>query len=221
MGGKLLPDLGADLALVWVWPRRDLSRQGASAEDVAGSPTKSDWEVRRRLLATYLGVGPAAIDISRTSCGKPTLSGRSDLHFNSTRSATFEGFAIARAPVGVDLEEHWETPIDEVDGLAELVLSPREKEQFELLTPDMRRGFYLRCWTRREAYLKAVGDGLSHAVLPQTVIPESGAFAGLPPRTRTTWTVWEEEPFPGCFLAVVAGSPVFRSQVLAGGPPGC
>jgi 4'-phosphopantetheinyl transferase len=117
----------------------------------------------RSLVAGYLARHPSEIRFAYTSYGKPMLAGQSgevELRFNLSHSHGLALLAVTRGrDVGVDLEHIR----DDLNGeqLAERFFSPREVEILRSLAPELRREAFFHCWTRKEAYIKANGKGLS------------------------------------------------------------
>jgi 4'-phosphopantetheinyl transferase len=114
----------------------------------------------RRLVGRYLGVDPAVIQFTYGARGKPALAGMAeDLRFNLAHSEDLALYAFAaRQEVGVDVERVREIP--DMERIARRFFAPDEHAALEALpTRDRVRAFYL-AWTRKEAYVKAVGDGL-------------------------------------------------------------
>jgi 4'-phosphopantetheinyl transferase len=122
--------------------------------------------VLRTILGRYLGLEPGLLRFSYGPFGRPTLvapsgfSGRRALDFNLSHSGNLALFALAQGrKVGVDLER-----IDanvEWEPMAVRFFSPRENAALRALPPDVRREAFFTCWTRKEAYVKAQGRGLS------------------------------------------------------------
>ncbi len=116
--------------------------------------------VLRMLLAQYCGVCPRAIEFSYGKRQKPQLqSPRADLHFNLSHTDGLVVYAFARGvDIGVDVEHI--RPIVEVTDLAGRHFCAEEAEDLRMLDPETRQRAFFLCWTRKEAYIKAVGDGL-------------------------------------------------------------
>jgi len=115
----------------------------------------------RRLLGQYRGMPPARIRFRYGPYGKPELdAGPSDesLHFSLSHSQGLVVYAVAREPVGVDLECHRWLPVEDLAGR---FLSPYEAAEIGRRTGATQMALFITCWTRKEAYLKAVGLGLS------------------------------------------------------------
>jgi 4'-phosphopantetheinyl transferase len=116
----------------------------------------------RMALGRCLSRPPDSLVFVQGPSGKPELAGRSDpraLQFNLAHSGVLCLIAVSRAgPIGVDLEEVRDFP--ELEELVEARFAPSEAAGIlERSGDDRVRSFY-RCWTRKEAYLKATGVGL-------------------------------------------------------------
>ncbi len=143
--------------------------------------------------------------------GKPELEGEEGedaLRFNLSHSDALALCAVTRArAVGVDLERI-RARIDEVE-IAERYFSLREVEQLRAVPPQLRSAAFFRCWTRKEAYIKARGEGLSHPLAQFGVSfgeRDPPALFGPEPEgvPLPGWTLLSLEPGPGYAGAVVA-----------------
>lgn len=116
----------------------------------------------REVLAAYLDMDAADIRFAYDAYGKPELADPvgPPLRFNVAHSAGLILVAVSRgARLGVDVEAVLR--FDDMEGVAGRFFSPRERGRLaNLPVADHVAAFY-RCWTRKEAYLKAVGTGLS------------------------------------------------------------
>ncbi len=140
------------------------------------------WIVARATLRDVLGhcVGtdPAAIAFTYGEKGKPALAGSTDIQFSVAHSAQVAAYAVTiGAPVGVDVE--WLRPLDQLETIAERTFSRRECEVLRALPVELRRAGFFNCWTRKEAYVKALGEGLSYPLQQFSVSLEPGAPARL------------------------------------------
>jgi 4'-phosphopantetheinyl transferase len=145
--------------------------------------------VLRLLLGRYLEVEPRRLRFVYGRYGMPALpAGR--LRFNVSESDGLALFAISETAVGVDVERVADPP--DLDDLARAALSPAEREGLRLRPPCERPRAFLTCWTRKEAYLKALGDGLIRA-------PAELDLRGVDGR----WTIETFVPAEG-FLGAVA-----------------
>jgi 4'-phosphopantetheinyl transferase len=158
----------------------------------------------RSILGDYLGLPPAAVPIGVAPSGKPRLApaavsdGAPPLVFSLAHAAGFGLVAVAREPVGVDIETAAAARFE--PRLAPRVLSAAERAVHTALPPDTRAGAFLRLWTRKEAYLKATGEGLARD--PATVTVSADETARLiavdgRPGEAARWHLHHLEPWPG------------------------
>jgi 4'-phosphopantetheinyl transferase len=159
----------------------------------------------RCVLADQLGCFPAAIRFSYGTNGRPMLEGgRGQLEFNLAHSEGDAVIALASgAAVGVDIERP--RPIADVESLARLVFSDAERRELEL-APDPESAF-LNGWTRKEAYVKALGLGLT-APLKEITVSLSGRAAllstGLRDQSVSNWRLLNV-PHPRAVVALALG----------------
>lgn len=113
----------------------------------------------RLILGRQLGMRPELVRFETGARGKPRLADApGDVRFNMSHSGELAVFAIALGrEVGIDIEEH--RSIDVV-ALAEYALSSNECAQLKRLPQEERREAFYRCWTRKESFIKARGDGV-------------------------------------------------------------
>ncbi|HEY2645581.1 MAG TPA: 4'-phosphopantetheinyl transferase superfamily protein [Candidatus Acidoferrales bacterium] len=116
----------------------------------------------RELLGGYLHHAPEGLEFSYGQHGKPELSGAygsSGLSFNLSHSSGLVVYAIANGRnLGIDVEHTRANSAG--DGIAERYFSASEVSDLQSLPPEARVDGFFRCWTRKEAYLKATGMGL-------------------------------------------------------------
>ena len=113
----------------------------------------------RCLVGRYSGVAPESVVLSFSEFGKPSPAGIRDLHFNVSHSHDVVVCAIARRPVGVDVER-----VEQIPDLCELAsrfFSVDEFEALQRVEGAQKTRHFFTCWTRKEAYVKAIGEGLS------------------------------------------------------------
>src|SRR5882724_5597525 len=117
----------------------------------------------RRLLGYYVAGAPDRLQFTYNALGKPSLSGQTSeavLNFSVSHSEDRALFGFARGRrIGVDLE--YVRPDIDVLGLARGHFSPAEFRQLRHLPASEQCDAFYRVWTRKEAYLKACGEGLS------------------------------------------------------------
>ena len=113
----------------------------------------------RYVLARYLNLKPEEFRFSYGTYGKPVLAGEG-LRFNMSHSHGVALFAVARdREVGVDVE-HIRADFATED-IARRFFSRAEVARFNALPKEEQVAAFFRCWTRKEAYIKAIGRGLS------------------------------------------------------------
>jgi 4'-phosphopantetheinyl transferase len=119
----------------------------------------------RRIVACYVAERPDRLRFRYEQHGRPALAVRSDrcIDFNVAHSGELVVLAVARArKVGVDVEK---IRLDiEAEEIAEHFFSPREVRIIRSLSGDQRPRAFFCCWTRKEAYVKACGEGLAMAL---------------------------------------------------------
>ena len=115
----------------------------------------------RTLLACYVSVPPADIQFSYGKRGKPKLSRvTTDIRFNSSRSADVALYAVTRhCELGVDIEKV--RSLWDMRQIADQFFCRQEAHELLSLPAAERNSAFFSCWSRKEAYIKAVGDGLS------------------------------------------------------------
>lgn len=115
----------------------------------------------RLVLSRYLETTPEALRFAYGPYGKPMLAAESALRFNASHSGDWAVYAFVQDhEVGIDVE-HIKKDF-ETEGIAERFFSAREVETLNTLADAERPAAFFRCWTRKEAYIKAIGSGLSH-----------------------------------------------------------
>jgi len=114
----------------------------------------------RRLLGQYLGLQPNRVHLVVGPRGKPALAEAAGLHFNLSHCKDEALIAISFAgEVGVDIELM--RPLPDALDLARRFFAPDEVAALECAEPSRSADEFLRCWTRKEACLKATGLGLA------------------------------------------------------------
>jgi len=164
----------------------------------------------RELLAMRLGVRAEAVEFEYGAHGKPALSRRfadSDLYFNVSHCDDVAAYAFSRGhAIGIDVEAVRE--ISDADAIAARHFSRRENATYRTLAPSERPLGFFNCWTRKEAFSKAQGDGFGYpldrfdvslapgeAARLLRVGDESGELCG--------WRMMSFSPAPGFVGAVV------------------
>ncbi len=116
----------------------------------------------RAILGHYLGLEPGEVQFRQGQRGKPELPeshGGVPLCFNISHSGELNLCALTWGrSVGVDVESI--RPVPDAEQIVGRFFSEQEKAAFRALAPDQKLEAFFRCWTRKEAYLKATGEGL-------------------------------------------------------------
>ena len=136
----------------------------------------------REILARYARQSPRELDFSAGAAGKPALEGIvPGVSFNLAHSGEFALVAVsASADVGIDIEEVKQS--SDLRSVALRCFSPGEISRLTSVPPGEHAGLFFTYWTRKEAFVKGRGDGLS---APLTEIDVSAA----PARPGGGWLV--------------------------------
>jgi 4'-phosphopantetheinyl transferase len=120
--------------------------------------------VLRLLIGRYLDITPAKVQFEYQEHGKPALARTTalgDFQFNISHSGEMALLAFTYGrPIGVDIE--YSRPLDDAERVAKRSFSPGEFEVFRRLPTGQKQEAFFNCWTRKEAFIKAIGEGLSH-----------------------------------------------------------
>ncbi len=113
----------------------------------------------RLLLSRYLEIPPQELRFCYSAQGKPFLEDNA-LCFNLSHSQGLALYAFSRrGPLGIDVE-HLRPKVASAQ-IARRFFAPQEVAALDLIEPDRHTEAFFTCWTRKEAYLKARGEGLS------------------------------------------------------------
>jgi 4'-phosphopantetheinyl transferase len=114
----------------------------------------------RTILACYLSEDPGRLVIETSPYGKPHLEDNASLQFNLSHSGEVALLAVASGrALGIDLEEL--RPMGDMEGIVARFFSTAERVAFLRAPVDTRLNLFFRTWTRKEAYSKGLGVGLS------------------------------------------------------------
>jgi len=179
----------------------------------------------RQIIGGYLSVEPGAVAFRYQLGGKPELaphaapdgSVASRLRFNVSHSGEIAVYGIALGcEVGVDVEAIRE--VDELDAIVARNFSSDERASFARLAPEARPDGFFAGWTRKEAFLKATGEGLSRPLHTFSVSLGTGEAARLLEIDGDTseaaqWTVHDCRVTQGHVAAVAVRRAVCRVSV--------
>jgi 4'-phosphopantetheinyl transferase len=128
--------------------------------------------ILRTLLGRYLGIKPETVEFRYGEFKKPEVANTKDtIHFNDSHSGGLVLYGFTRAcPIGVDIEHL--RPVEHFEQIARHYFSPREFQLLNTLPEaDRIRGFF-SLWTRKEAFLKATGEGIGQNLAKIEVTPD-------------------------------------------------
>jgi 4'-phosphopantetheinyl transferase len=180
----------------------------------------------RLLLARYLQAQPTALEFSYGPQGKPALGGtfaNAGWHFNLAHSENLALLAMTRTgPIGVDVE--YLQPLPDADQLVARFFSARECAAYQKLPVSERTVAFFNLWTRKEAWLKATGEGIGYLLnqVEVSFLPgEPAQLLHLPklPRSEATglqnlgtasWSLHALRPATGFAAALALSAPVSR-----------
>jgi 4'-phosphopantetheinyl transferase len=156
----------------------------------------------KAILSQYLQIEPAAIRFVYNPAGKPSLDPdhrAAWLSFNVAHTADASVYAVTRGrQVGIDIEAVRSLP--ELEGIAAQFFTAREAALIRALPAPDRLDAFFTCWTRKEAYLKALGQGFTRAP-NQVDVPAAGG-----PVFKLTTVA----PYPGHLCTVAAAGSDWR-----------
>ena len=231
-GAKAPPALKAHEIHVWA-ARLDVSP--ATREHLAATLSLSEQEraarfhferhrqrfttargLLRVLLGHYLERDPRELEFGYGAAGKPSLSGSASdkaLQFNLTHSEDLALVAVTDAgQVGIDVERI--RPMKDADEFVARFFSEREHASFKRLPESQKPTAFFTLWTRKEAWLKATGEGIAQSLnrVEVSFLPgEPARLLAVPDSLSqgSTWDLVNLSPAPGfaAALAIAASAP--------------
>jgi 4'-phosphopantetheinyl transferase len=173
----------------------------------------------REILGRYLNTDPATLEFAYCNHGKPSLASKgpgTEIQFNLAHSSELALFAFTRAgEIGVDVERI--RPVKDMEELVARFFSPRETGLFREVAADDRPAAFFNLWTRKEAMLKATGEGIAGSLdsIEVTLLPGEPArvvrIAG-DAQSATQWSLRELSPAEGFVGAVAVRAREVRVQ---------
>jgi 4'-phosphopantetheinyl transferase len=171
----------------------------------------------RLILAGYEGVEPSRLEFVQGTNGKPALTKREhngSVRFNVSRSEGVALYAFARDhEIGIDIEQIREIP--EMDQIVQGFLSKREHASFLSFPVSRKREVFFTTWTRKEAFVKATGAGLSFPLdrLDVSMVPgEPARLLGMERdgTQASRWYILDLKVVPGFAAALATRRPSCR-----------
>jgi len=166
--------------------------------------------VLRTLLGSYLTVDPRSVRFRYSDKQKPALDEtlpQGNLQFNVSHSEELALIAFTRSrEIGVDVERV--QPDSDVESTAKHFFSDSEREMLASLPASERHAAFFRCWTRKEAFIKAIGEGMSMPLAQFDVSLAPGQPAELlatrpDPKEKQRWSMWTLDAGPEYAAALV------------------
>ena len=116
--------------------------------------------ILRLLLSAYSQIAPEEIAFAYGPHGKPFVTGPDSLYFNTSHSGDYAAFAFTRlGDVGVDIELI-RSDLTRREEIAGKYFAAGEREQLRAVPEAIRTEAFFNLWTRKEAFIKELGDGL-------------------------------------------------------------
>jgi 4'-phosphopantetheinyl transferase len=179
-------------------------------------------QLLRILLSAYLKADLKGVSFHYSPNGKPSLANgpdASEIRFNVSHSDSMALFGFVRGrELGVDVERiQRDVAVREIAGR---FFSHDEQQAFEQVPAELKLETFFRCWTRKEAFVKAKGNGLSLPLdqFDVSLLPKQSAelLRTWPdPEERHRWSMWDLDVGPGYAGAlVVEGKGIKLSRVL-------
>ena len=168
--------------------------------------------ILRILLGHYLGKTPQGIEISYGAAGKPVVD--SGLSFNLAHSGQMAVFGFTfDGALGIDVERVHAMP--EIGGVAKIFFSEQEYDIWKNLPENLQEPAFFNCWTRKEAFVKAVGVGISDLLKDFSVAFEPGTDAALihleaKHGQKECWKMISFEPASGYVGAAAVANPEIK-----------
>ncbi len=174
--------------------------------------------VLRHILAAYVDSDPRQVGLAYGAQGKPFLAQHPDLQFNLSHTQDVLVVGVTRGRrVGIDVERT--IPESVVDEVRETVSSEPERLRLDRLDGAARRVQFSQLWTRKEAYIKADGRGMSLDLKRIDVLSLPGQVLQLGERPARWsacrgWTLHDLDLGPGLAAALVAEGTEWRAAHL-------
>lgn len=172
--------------------------------------------ILRKILGQYLGLDPAQIQFSYRPRGKPELANteiKQNLNFNLSHSQGLALYAVSRSQtVGIDLEYTRSMP--DAEQLAKRFFSASEYQVIRTLPDEQKQTAFFNAWTRKEAYLKATGEGLiGLAEVEVSLIPGEPAqllSIASDRQAALSWSLYHLIPAPDYIAALAVAGDIVK-----------
>lgn len=163
-----------------------------------------EYGLRQRGYSLVCDHGFQKLGISRETYGKPYLTGMEQLFFNLSHSGSYAAAVFSDEPVGIDVERV--RPADLA--LAKRFFAAEEYAALRAVSDERDMGGrldreFIRLWTRKESYIKAVGEGMHLPLADFSVLAETVSYGQFGTYYLSTW-----EMFDDAVLSVCAGKEI-------------
>ena len=182
---------------------------------------------QRTVLGAYAGIAPDALAFRYSAHGKPSIESSGEharrIRFNTSNSGDLAVCAVtAGREIGVDVEV--DRAVSDALTLARRFFSPSEYSALVALPPDMMQHAFVTCWTRKEAFIKAVGLGVSMPLgdFDVSFRPDEPAalLATRPdPAAASRWRMHAVDAGAGYVCALVVEGPTAVVRTFEWQPP--
>ncbi len=177
--------------------------------------------ILRFLLADYLSLLPQEVNFQYSAHGKPEIAPEQNpdsLRFNLSHSHDMATYVFAyRYDVGIDVE--YLLHDCEANEIAKRFFSEKEYEEYCLVPDEFKQIAFFNAWTRKEAFIKAVGQGLSYRLSKFAVTLTPGQPARLlniesDPNAAAGWSLHAFEPNENYVAAIAVNRPNYSPHYL-------
>lgn len=164
--------------------------------------------VLRALIGQHMDMEPSTVQFSYGACGKPALAATDNFRFNVSHSQDVAVIAISwQREIGIDIEvvRH----LDDAMQVAQRVFADEEVAAYTAVPNNLKLQAFFNCWTRKEAFIKAIGEGMSFPLkeFAVTLYPNESArllhICG-DHAAASMWQLRSLAPAPGFVGAVAA-----------------
>lgn len=154
----------------------------------------------KTILAKYLQTTPAEIEFIYTYNGKPALEAENNLYFNVSHSKELGVIGVTQNDdVGIDVE--YMEDMDNYNEIIKRFFSEKEYASFQQLTKTAEKDAFYNSWTKKEAYIKATGDGFKRSLASFTIGFDTGFEEHI--HENEKWHFFTNEIRPGYKFTVV------------------
>ena len=176
--------------------------------------------ILRQLLSNYLHLNPKDLEFAYSNLGKPSIiqsNKISFLQFNLSHSQEYALFGFSNYHlIGVDLE--YLRTMSDASKIAERFFSPREFNLISNLPLEQQSQLFFKLWTAKEAYLKAVGTGLSGSLASVDIGLDQNHQTSLlaingDPMTAQNWSIHSCFPAPNYVATIAINTKITAQQI--------